>query len=66
MSEFGFERGTVSKISLIVIFTTHYSVSGLNFSGSESTVFHGIFPCSFENLTVAYSGKDLFTSSRHV
>ena len=28
--------------------------------------FQGIFPCSFEHLAVAYSGKDVFTSSSHV
>ena len=47
-------------LKLIVMFTTHWSVSGLNVPGSESMVFHGIFPCSFEKLTVAYSGMDLF------
>ena len=38
--------------ALIVIFTTHKSVSDFNVPGSESMVFHGIFPYSFENLTV--------------
>ena len=41
-------------------------MSGLNFPGSESMTFHGIFWCSFKNLTVTYSGKDVFTSSSHV
>ena len=41
------------------------NVIGLKVPGSESMVFHGTFPCSFENLTVAYSGKDVFTSSSH-
>ena len=54
------ERFLDAQIKLIVIFTTHYSVGGLNMPGSESMVFHGIFSCSFGNLTVAYSGKALF------
>ena len=60
------ERFLDAQISFIVIFTNHWSVSGLNVPGSESMVFHGIFPCSIENLTVKYSGKDLFSSSSHV
>ena len=60
------ERFLDVQISFIVIFTTHWSVSGLNVPGSESMVFHGIFPCSIENLTVKYSGKDLFSSYSHV
>ena len=52
------ERFLDAQISLIVV--------GLHVPGSESMVFDGIFPSSFQNLTVAYSGKDLFTSSGSV
>ena len=38
----------------------------MNVPGSESMVFHGIFPCAFENLTVVYSGKDVFRSYSQV
>ena len=34
-------------------------------AGSESVAYLGTFPWSIEDLTVSYSGKDMFTSSSH-
>ena len=47
------------------VLVLNQSTENCSLTGSESMAYLGTFPWSIEDLTVSYSGKDMFTSSNH-